>query len=72
MTVVMTQMEVLLQMSQKVKFYSKSYEIRLKLLKPDFHLRLFCVHSKKRYGIQSKHLPRKLKKNTTIPQSNIV
>ena len=41
MTVVMTQMEVLLQMSQKVKFYSKSYEIRLKLLKPDFHLRLF-------------------------------
>ena len=65
----MTQMEVLLQMSQKVKFYSKSYEIRLK---PDFHLRLFCVHSKKRYGIQSKHLPRKLKKNTTIPQSNIV
>ena len=48
MTVVMTQIEVLLQMSQKVKFYSKSYEIRLKLLKPDFHLRLFmCAFKKK-------------------------
>ena len=68
----MTQMEVLQQMSQKVKFYSKSYEIRLKLLKPDFHLRLFCVHSKKRYGLHAKRLPRKLNKSTTIPQSNIV
>ena len=36
-----------LQMCQKVKIYSKSYEIQVKFLKPDFHLKLFYVLAKK-------------------------
>ena len=59
-------------MSQKKKFYSKSYEIRLKLLKPNFHLRPFLCGFTKKYGTDAKHLQQKLNNSTTIPQSKIV
>ena len=66
----MTQIGVLLQISQKVRFHSKSYEMKLKFLKPDFHLRLFHVRAKKRYAMDAKHLQLNLNECTTISQSD--
>ena len=51
MRVVMTEIGVLLQMGQRVKFHSESYEMKLKFLKPHFHLRVFYVHAEKRHVV---------------------